>query len=88
MIPEELVKRFIKWSVSDVYDEWQRFALDASSFAYELAIVRAREESDTRIALMKEYLEALVEVHELETKGEAKWEAKDLPVYEPIKDWR
>jgi len=84
MIPEEIVKNFVKWSVNDVYDKWERFALEASSFAYELALVRARAESDARIALMKEYIETLVEVQELTAKADA-----DLPVYVPKqKDWR
>lgn len=85
MIPEKLFKKFVEWSVDEVYDKWELFALEASIFAYEVAIIKAREESDARVAQMKQYIESLVEFHELVIEGKA----KDHLVYTPIlEDWK
>ncbi len=77
MIPEEIIKAFNQWSVTDVYDEWDTFAIELSRFAHKIAIEKAREESDARTAMMHEYITNLMKVHEEETKKDP----KDLTVY-------
>ena len=88
MIPEEIVKAFIQWSVTDVYDEWDNFAIELSRFAYQTAIEKAREESDARTAMMHDFIANLIEVHKKETRKDP----RDLTVYTPrkhkVKDMR
>ncbi|MBA7625572.1 hypothetical protein ES703_33003 [subsurface metagenome] len=67
MTPEEIIQRLIKWSVDDVYNHWEKFALDASIAAYDFAIARAGKESDARTVQVDKVIEDLIELHELET---------------------
>ena len=84
VIPEELVKKFVEWSVYDVYTKWELFAVEVSAFAYELAIERARAESDAKIAQMHEFI-SLIKAHNRETGGKS----KEIPVYIPkLEEWR
>ena len=77
--PEDFMKRVIQWSVHDVYNNWEKWALELSSFAYQTAIDQARAESDSRKARMKEFIESLAEFQQKVTVVNI----KDLPVYVP-----
>ena len=81
MIPQETIKNFNAWAVDDVYMRWEKFAVEASILAYDFAIVRARKESDRRIARVREYVADLVEYNELVTG--VKIGEEDLPVASP-----
>lgn len=76
---EDFMKRFIQWSVNDVYNKWERWALELSSFAYQTAIDQARAESDSREARMTEFIKSLAEFQQEVIKVDF----KDLPVYTP-----
>ncbi len=77
--PEAFRKRFIQWSVHDVYDKWTKWALEVSSFAFGTAIDQARAESDSRAARMDDFLKSLAEFQQDVTVVDV----KDLPVYVP-----
>ena len=85
MTAENFTEKFGKWAVDDVYTKWHKFALDASIKAYQFAIEQAGAESDARIEFLTEYIEGLVEFHELVTE----MKSMDLPVYTPrLDEWK
>ena len=79
LIPKEIIENFNRWAVDDVYNTWEKWALELSSFAYKIAIVQARAESDSRTARMKEFLKSLAEFQQEVTVVNF----KDLKVYTP-----
>jgi len=82
MIAEEISERLVKWSIDEVYNKWEKFALDASIYAYKVALVEARKECDLRQDLIKEFTEIFAEAQKRETEKYY----EDLPIYTPIKD--
>ena len=84
--PEDFMKKFIQWSVHDVYNKWEKWALEVSSFAYGTAIDQARAESDSRATRMADFLKSLAEFRQKVTVVDI----KDLPVYTPqqMDEWR
>ncbi len=80
-LPEEIIDRFVKWSVDEVYDRWMLFALDGSIALYDHAIKKAREESDARTTQMKEFIEDLVKTYDQEVEKSS----KPFKVYTPVK---
>ncbi|MBA7558363.1 hypothetical protein ES705_51162 [subsurface metagenome] len=81
MIPDEIIDNFVKWSVDEVYDRWQLFALNASIAAYDFAIKKSREESDARTAQMKEFIEDVVKGYDREVEKSS----KGFRIYTPVK---
>ncbi len=77
--PEDFMKKFIQWSVHDVYNKWEKWALEVSSFAYGTAIDQARAESDSRATRMADFLKSLAKFQQDVTVVDI----KDLPVYVP-----
>ena len=62
MNPDKNVQKIIKRCVDDVYAKWMTLSDDISTLVFLIALEKAGEESDTRIAEIQEVIEALSKV--------------------------